>query len=174
MNFDGDHHTYESPSPTLSNCHRNGVPGNHNPAKGALTMSRTCKWLCVNSATGLRSDLLAAMENADRAPGPDPICIPSERYGGEIGVDGKRERKSCSHFTLDKRFICILFPARASSVNRRRSSTVAAATHTHTMHSLPRFHPLPRPLLSLPRTPPSFAQPNKLARSLVAPRISCS
>ena len=84
---DGDRdHTTESPSLTLSNCHSEGVPGNQNQARGGLNYVPNMEMALPFSA-GPRSDLLAAMENADRATGPDPMRIPSELCGGESRLD---------------------------------------------------------------------------------------
>ena len=68
---DGD----ESPSPTLSTCHRNGVPGpqpcNQKQARKGLNYVPVME-MALRLSAGPRSDLLAAMENADSATGPDP------------------------------------------------------------------------------------------------------
>ena len=68
----GDYRTSQSPSPTLRN---------QNPAAGGLNYDPNME-MGLHLSAGPRSDLFAAMENADRATGPDPMRVPSERCMG--------------------------------------------------------------------------------------------
>ena len=73
-----DHLTAESPSPTLSNQNQ-GLPL---PGKGGLNYVPNME-MALRLSSDLRSDLLAAMKNADSASAPDPMRIPSELCRGE-------------------------------------------------------------------------------------------
>ena len=70
--------------------------------------------MALRPSAGQRSDLLAAMENADRAPGPDPIHIPSKQCGVESRL-GYCEKRSLTFHVLLAKFLHIIRAARGQS-----------------------------------------------------------
>ena len=86
--IDGDHYTSESPSPTLSS---------QNPISGGLNYVPSMA-MALRLSARLRSDLLAAIQNADRATAPDPMRISSERCTDESRLETlKRKAAQISH-----------------------------------------------------------------------------